>query len=180
MRYAVVDVETTGFSPARDRVVEAACVLVQNSAIVQTWSSLVWPERSIPSYASAVHGIYDADVANAPSFSSVCAQLRLLCAGATIVAHNAAFDLGFLPVLANHRSICTVRLARRCFPDAPNFKNQALRAYLNVDADPTFGTLKAHRALGDALVTAAIFLRCMQRMKGAESPDFAQRFAAPG
>ena len=165
MRYAVVDVETTGFSPATDRVVEAACVLIEDLQIAGTWSSLVNPGREIPPYASAVHGIYDADVAGAPSFASVTANLQWLCAGSTIVAHNAAFDVGFLPMLAYRPWICTVRLARRFFPNAPNFKNQTLRAYLGIDVDPAFRHLKAHRALGDALVTAAIFLRCMERFE---------------
>jgi len=165
MRYAVVDVETTGFSPAADCVVEAACVLVENGAIIATWSSLVNPGRPIPPQATAVHGICDGDVAGAPPFTTVAETLSFLCAGATIVAHNASFDLAFLPMLAQRPYVCTVRLARRFFPAAPNYKNQTLRAYLGVDADLGFRRLEAHRALGDALVTAAIFLRCMEKLE---------------
>jgi DNA polymerase III epsilon subunit-like protein len=133
MRYAVIDLETTGFSPATDRVVEAACVLIEDRAIVRTWSSLVNPGRPIPEYATRIHGIRDADVANAPPFERVQRELFTLCIGATVVAHNAAFDLGFLPMLAPLPLLCTVKLARLRFPNAPNHKNQTLRTYLEID-----------------------------------------------
>ena len=133
MRYAVIDVETTGFSPLTDRVVEMACVVIEDRAIVRTWSTLVNPARPIPDYATRVHGITDADVAGAPSFMR--AQLRLfnLCHDAIVVAHNASFDLGFLPLLSPLPSLCTLQLARRHFPNAPNHKNQTLRSYLKID-----------------------------------------------
>jgi DNA polymerase III epsilon subunit family exonuclease len=162
MRYAVIDVETTGFSPISDRVVEAACVIVDERAIVRTWSSLVNPDRAIPEYATRVHGITDADVRDAPPFERVQRQLFALCYGATVVAHNASFDLSFLPLLAPLPSLCTLRLARRRFPDAPNHRNQTLREYLQIDELlRDYGRLPAHRALADALVTAGILLRCL-------------------
>lgn len=164
MRYAVIDVETTGFSPTTDRVVEAACVLVHDGAIVHTWSSLVQPARPIPEYASRVHGITDLDVANAPPFSRVQRQLYELCEDAMVVAHNASFDLSFLPMLAPLPSLCTLQLARRRFPNAPNHKNQTLRAYLQIDdllRCYVEAAVQPHRALSDALVTAGILLRCL-------------------
>jgi DNA polymerase III epsilon subunit family exonuclease len=162
MRYAVIDLETTGFSAMHDRVVEMACVLIQDRAIVEHWSTLVNPERPIPEYATRVHGITDADVAFAPSFELAQRRLYRFCRGATVVAHNAAFDLSFLPALHRLPSLCTVRLARRAFPHAPNYKNQTLRAYLELDRDPALAAFPAHRALGDAMVTANILLRCLK------------------
>lgn len=168
MRYAVIDLETTGFSPITDRVVEAACVIVERGRIAGTWSSLANPGRAIPEYATRVHGITNDDVADAPPFEVVERNLAQLCAGATVVAHNAAFDLSFLPMLAPLPSLCTLRLARERFPSAPNHKNQTLREYLHVDEllsdvyAPAQG-LRAHRALADALVTAGILLRCLGR-----------------
>ncbi len=158
----MVDVETTGFSHASDRVVEMACVVVSGRTIVQTWSTLVDPRRPIPEYATRVHGITDQDVTNAAPFVVAQRRLRRLCRGSTVVAHNAAFDLGFLPALAHLPSLCTLRLARRCFPQAPNHRNQTLRRYLRIDDDPALADLPAHRALADALVTAAILLRCLE------------------
>lgn len=171
MRYAVVDVETTGFSPREDRVVEMACVILERRRIVHTWTTLVNPERPIPPYATHVHGITDADVIAAPSFEIAQRQLWRRCVGATVVAHNAAFDLAFLPAIAHLRSMCTLRLARYCFPDAPNHKNQTLREYLKIDDDlrHVAHALTAHRALSDALVTAAILLRCLDRFEASRS-----------
>lgn len=162
MRYAVIDLETTGFSAVHDAVVEMACVIVHGRVIVDTWSTLVNPGRTIPAYATRVHGITDEDVANAPSFELAQRRLYHMCRGSTVVAHNASFDLGFLPALHRLPSLCTVRLARRAFPDAPNFKNQTLRTYLNLDRDAQLAAFPAHRALGDAMVTAHILLRCLK------------------
>jgi DNA polymerase III epsilon subunit family exonuclease len=167
MRYAVVDVETTGFNPREDRVVEMACVVLHERRIVRTWNTLVNPERPIPEYATRVHGLTDEHVAHAPSFEIAQRLLRRLCAGATVVAHNANFDIGFLPAIAHLPSLCTLRLARHCFPEAPNHKNQTLREYLHIDDDLrrvyNVDALPAHRALADALVTAGILLRCLER-----------------
>ncbi len=163
-RYAVVDLETTGFSPVADRVVEMACVIVENRRVIETWATLVNPGISIPPRATAIHGIANDDVSDAPTFSAAQRRLRRLCRGATVVAHNAAFDLAFLPRLSSFPSLCTLSLARRAFPNAPNHKNQTLRQYLSIDADRGFRTLGAHRALDDALVTAAILVRCLDRL----------------
>ena len=159
-RFAVIDLETTGFSPIDDRVVEMACVIVDRGHIVETWSTLVHPARAIPWYATRVHGITDGDVAFAPPFAFAQRALENRCARATIVAHNARFDLGFLPSLAGRPSVCTVALARRAFPDAPNYRNQSLREYLAITVPARYGRLVAHRALADALVTAHVLLRC--------------------
>jgi len=163
-RYAVVDIETTGFSPATDRVVEAACVIVQDGRVERRWSSLVRPGRPIPWRATEIHGITDADVAQAPSFALVERELIALCAEATVVAHNASFDLSFLTALRERPSLCTLALARRAFPAAPNHKNQTLRRYLAIDRDPMLRGLEAHRALADAQVTAAILVRCLAQL----------------
>jgi DNA polymerase III epsilon subunit family exonuclease len=163
-RYAVVDVETTGFSPTGDGVVEVACVLVQDGRVERRWSSLVNPLRPIPWRATDVHGITDDDVAQAPTLAELEGELVALCAGATVVAHNASFDLSFLTVLQSHPVLCTLALARRAFPHAPNHKNQTLRRYLGIDRDPMLRGCQAHRALADAQITAAILLRCLERL----------------
>jgi DNA polymerase III epsilon subunit family exonuclease len=178
MRYAVIDIETTGFSAISDRVVEAACVLVEDRAIVRTWTSLVNPGRPIPEYATRVHGITDADVRNAPPFERVQRELFALCHGATVVAHNASFDLSFLPLLAPLPSLCTLRLARLRFPHAPNHRNQTLREYLRVDELlHEYGPLPAHRALADALVTAGILLRCLPPLHGGQGGHIVRKTA---
>lgn len=161
-RYAVVDVETTGFSPVNDRIVEVACVCVDGDRIVDRWSTLVNPETPIPPRATGVHGITDAMVAHAPPLASALRQLRRFAGTRTLVAHSARFDLAFLSGLNSRGAICTLRLARTLFPEAPNHKNQTLRALLEVDRFFE-EELDAHRALDDALVTARVLIACRSR-----------------
>lgn len=167
-RFAVVDVETTGFDPRSDRVVEMACVTVEDGLVVETWSTLVDPEMSIPERATHVHGIRDRDVVGAPNFAFAQWRLAERCWGTTVAAHNAAFDLGFLPRLRVHPVVCTLALARFAFPDAPNFKNQTLRTYLGIEVARE-GGLVAHRALDDALVTAHVLVRCFERLRARDA-----------
>jgi DNA polymerase III epsilon subunit family exonuclease len=161
-RYAVVDVETTGFSPVNDRIVEVACVCVDGDRIVDRWATLVDPQTPIPARATEIHGITDAMVAGAPTIDRALGNLRRLCAARTFVAHSARFDLSFLQSLRSPRAICTLRLARALFPDAPNHKNQTLRKVLEIDRI-VGEDLTAHRALGDALVTAHVLIACRSR-----------------
>jgi len=163
-RYAVIDVETTGFSPNNDAVVEIACVVVERGRVLQTFSSLVNPGRPIPPYATGVHGIADDDVRDAPRLIELHAKLLQLTAGTTVAAHNASFDLSFLPFLTHRPSLCTLQLARHCYPGAPNYKNQTLRRYLRLDDEPAIAALGTHRALADAMVTAHVLMRCLNRM----------------
>jgi DNA polymerase III epsilon subunit-like protein len=87
--------------------------------------------------------------------------LLRLCEDAVVVTHNAAFDLPFLPFLADRPLLCAMRLARRVVPDAPNYKNQVLRYHLRIDDLPP--DTGAHRALDDVRVTSKILTLCLQR-----------------
>lgn len=161
-RFAVVDVETTGLSAARDRVVEMACVLIDRGSIVDRWSTLVHPQIPIPAFATGIHGITDADVAGAPTFAHAVAQLQRRVGDRIVAAHNARFDLNFLAPLQPRSAICTMRLARAVVPHAPNHRNQTLREYFRIDRFLRTEAV-AHRALGDALVTAHVLLACRDR-----------------
>ncbi|MFY9779958.1 MAG: 3'-5' exonuclease [Candidatus Baltobacteraceae bacterium] len=151
--FAVVDVETTGIDPRRDRVVEVACLRMRRGEIVERFCSLVDPGRPIPLEASMVHGIYDPDVRGAPALARLVPRLRALTRDALVVAHNARFDVAFLPFIAGRPVICTMRLAMHLV-DAPSYRNGALRDYLRLDAGPEHR--RAHRAAADAHVTAAL------------------------
>lgn len=96
MPFAVIDLETTGFSPARgDKIVEIGIVLVDDDgAIEHEWGTLVNPKRDVgPTH---VHGIRASDVVAAPLFADVAAHVASLLSGRTLVAHNQAFDVRFL------------------------------------------------------------------------------------
>lgn len=174
-RYAVVDVETTGFSPVNDRIVEVACVAVEGERLVDRWSTLVNPGIPIPLHATAVHGITDDMVRDAPSFAQIRSVLRRRCEGRVAVAHSARFDVGFLGPECVDFALCTLRLARALVPEAPNHKNQTLRAFLGIDriARECF---VAHRALGDATITAHVLIHCRRRFRERYCGQSWQRF----
>ena len=155
-RFCVLDLETTGFSPDVDRVVEAAGVHCSlNQGVLRHVSQLVNPQRPIPEGATATHGLRDEDVAHAGTLD---AALDLIREQPFDVwsAHNAAFDFGFAPP-GDVPVICTLMLARRLWPELPHHTNQSLRAHWKLEVPEAEG-LPAHRAEPDALVTAALLL----------------------
>jgi DNA polymerase-3 subunit epsilon len=175
-RYAVIDVETTGFSAARDRVVEVACALIDGERVVGRWATLVDPGIAIPAYATAVHGISDSMVSGAPRLGRALRALRRRCAGRVVAAHCARFDLAFVGPSVRQEGLCTMLLARALFPEAPNHKNQTLRRFLDIDraAGEEF---EAHRALSDALVSAHVLIACRRRFRARYAAESWQRFA---
>lgn len=152
--FVVVDTETTGTGPA-DTPVEVAAVRLNDGA---TFATLVNPGRPIPPEASAVHGITDEDIeaAAAPHLAEIEGELRAFVGDSIVVAHNAEFDRGMLPMLGAHDWLCTMRLSKHAWPEAPNFKNATLRYWRKLKVDAPAG-LQMHRALYDAIVTAALF-----------------------
>jgi DNA polymerase-3 subunit epsilon len=160
-----IDTETTGFDVAQGhRLVEVAAVRIDGGALGETWSSLIRPGRPIPAEASAVHGITDVMVAAAPGVESVAAELRARAGGHALVFHNAPFDLPFLIALLREGQqppllnpiVDTLGLARGLFGVGSNALG-ALATKLGLPKEP------AHRALGDALTTARLFLALAER-----------------
>jgi exodeoxyribonuclease X len=158
MTLRCIDIETTGTDPGRDAIVEIASVdLQRDSTITNQRAALVHPGVPVPAEASAVHHLIDADLAGAPRLEDVIAPFK----GAdAYIAHNSAFERSFLePHLGATIWVCTYKCALRVWPDLPSHGNQALRYHFGL-VNP-FGidraTLVPHRALSDAIVTAAIF-----------------------
>lgn len=160
----MVDVETTGLSPARDRIVEIAVVRVWAGAVLHRWSTLVNPGIPISPFATDCHGIGDADVAAAPSLAAVLPSVRRLVAGTTIAAHNATFDRGFLPMLPQPW-ICTLELARAQFPELPNHQLGTLVDHLGLRRHLAGSRL--HRAAADAEATALLLMTCLTQVSEA-------------
>ena len=164
-RLVVIDTETTGMSPAQGHaLIEVARVDIENGALGERWSSLVQPGRSIPADAVAVHGINDAMMAGAPPVEAVAAELARACAGAFLVFHNAGFDLPFLQALMRKAGrpplynpiVDTFGLARGLLKGQSHaLASLATQFGLQVEA--------SHRALGDALSTARLFLALAPR-----------------
>lgn len=154
VRFCVIDTETTGLDHQEDRVIEIAYVLTSlRDGVISYGSQLVNPHRSIPPGATAIHGIGDADVAEAVDLEEALGQIRTYPFDVW-GAHNASFDFGFVPA-GDIPVTCTLRLARRIWPELRDHKNQSLRAHWNLEVPEAEG-LPAHRAGPDALVAAAL------------------------
>jgi len=160
--YAVLDLETTGFSPRMgDRIVEIGVVLLDEQGRRQgEWGTLIQPSRDVG--ATAVHHITERDVAAAPTLGQVTGRLVDQLRGRLVVAHNASFDVSFLDSelrrvgteLPPERmpSACTMRLGRRLLsPRPPTFKLADCCRAAGVNLE------HAHSALGDARATAELF-----------------------
>jgi DNA polymerase-3 subunit epsilon len=95
--YLVIDVETTGLSPdSGDRVCEIGVVKLRGGAVIETFGSLIDPQRPISAGAYAVNGISPQMLLNAPIFSTVAEKLWGMMADSIIVAYNAPFDVSFI------------------------------------------------------------------------------------
>jgi DNA polymerase III epsilon subunit-like protein len=166
--YAVIDVETTGMDPAVDRVVEIACVRLHEGRITRRFEALVDPGCPIPAAASEIHHILDADVRGKPRLAEVAGRVRRFVEDAVVVAHNASFDVAFLPFVRDRPIVCSMRLAMHLL-DAPGYGNQVLRGELGID-DPELRGMPPHRALADALVTARILQELLRRYERSSFP----------
>ena len=165
-----LDVETTGLDPDTDTVVEFAAVGIridpatgQYDALETFFTSLVDPKCGIPAAASAVHHLTARDVQGQPDLAQVLAGLQASVRDfqpQLVVAHNAAFEAGFLPGLADAltpedpRWACTCRLAQHLWPQAPNHQLQVLRYWRQLQ-DRVPGR-NAHRADFDAACCAVL------------------------
>ena len=160
-RFVIVDTETTGVDPKVDRVVELAMLEATDpSSDASSFQALVNPQMPIPCTASAVHHIVDEDVAGAPTLELLTEDIAAFARDdAVFVAHNAEFDRAFLPMLANHRWLCTQRLAQHLMPDAPAFGNQVLRYHFGARIQVG----NTHRALADCHVSAYVLRRLLDR-----------------
>ena len=175
---AIVDLETTGGSPASDRVTEIAVMEIDGFEVSSEWSTLVNPEATIPAAIQALTGITNDMVAGAPRFAALAEELYERLGGRVFIAHNARFDYGFLRREFERtgrrfsaKTLCTVRLSRRLYPEHSRHNLDSLieRHGLLCKA--------RHRALGDADAVWQ-FLRAAAAEHGTEILAVAARQAA--
>lgn len=167
--YAVIDLETTGFSPAKHhRILEIGVVELSEAGTVQReWTSLVNPGRDVSN--SHIHGITATDIASAPRFEDLAPALLNSLQGRTIVAHNAPFDLSFLemellrarvaPAQLPLTGLCTMQWSS-VFIDAPSRKLSDCCKACAIDL------VDAHSALGDARATARLLAHYISLLEG--------------
>jgi DNA polymerase III subunit epsilon len=164
---AFLDVETTGLSPwFGDRICEIAIARCQGDMLLDSFDTLVNPERPISPGAARVNGLTELDLADAPLFAEIAPQVRLWLDDAIIVCHNAPFDLGFVSSEFNRLGqgfppvnvIDTLQLARTYF-DFDSNSLQAIADHLMIDRSG------AHRALADALTTRDVLEHFLVKLK---------------
>lgn len=164
MRAVLFDTETTGLDPLKgDRVIEVAALELFNDLPTgETFHRLIHPDRDIPPEATRVHGMTLEDLANAPRFAAIADDMLAFFGDAPLVAHNAAFDFGFLnaelarikrPSLAPSRMIDTLAMAKTRFPGMPNSLDALCRRF---DIDLSLRT--THNALLDCRLLAEVYV----------------------
>lgn len=160
---AFIDFETTGLSPeAGDRIIEVGIAVLDGGKIVDRYQSFINPQVRIPQVVVALTGIDDAMVHHAPAAPPVMLEVMEFIGKLPLVAHNASFDKRFMDCelrrIRRRRSndfICSLRVARRVYPAAPNHKLATLVRLAGVQPAEQY-----HRALGDAEMTAGLWT-CM-------------------
>jgi exodeoxyribonuclease X len=178
MTVRVIDIETTGTNPVADAIIEIASVdVLADGTIANRQEALVCPPIPVPPEASAVHHLTYEDLTGKPLLRDT---LPMFQGADAYVAHHADFEQSFL---GEHFGaaiwICTYKCALRIWPDFPSHSNQALRYRLSL-ANP-FGidrkSLVPHRALSDAVVTAAIFVEITKRAKWSDLVQWSSELA---
>lgn len=174
--YAIVDIETTGGYAANNRITEIAIFIHDGNSIVEEYSSLVNPERSIPGYITGLTGISDKTVEGAPTFKEIASEVHGILKDKIFVAHNVHFDYSFVKKQLdeaghtfNSRKLCTVRLSRRLIPGLSSYGLGNLAKSLGVEIHDR------HRAGGDAGATAKIFHHLLQRDDSGVIAEFLKR-----
>ncbi len=167
--YAIIDIETTGGMPRRDKITEIAIVLHDGNKILDKFNSLINPDRSIPYEITRITGIRDDMVANAPRFYEVAKKVVQMTEGAIFVAHNVRFDYGFikeefakLGYTYTRKQLCTVRMSRKAFPGLKSYSLGNLIKHFNISVSAR------HRALDDTLATVELFEKILHESDYAE------------
>ena len=166
MKFAIVDIETTGGNALKDRITEIAVYLHDGDKIIDEFCTLINPECSIPPFITRLTGISNEMVENSPRFFEVAKKLIQLTDGAVFVAHNAPFDYGFirneyksLGFNFSREYLCTVRMSRKIIPGFRSYSLGNLCNSLNIKIE------NRHRASGDALATVRLLEMLLQRNK---------------
>ncbi len=164
--FIVFDIETTGLGVAKERITEIGAVRMVNGEIKDTFSTFVNPEKTIPEKITELTGIDDSMVADAPYEEEAVKKFLEYCGeNAVVVAHNAAFDTGFIKAAAErHRipytltHIDTLAISRGIFPQLAKHKLDHIAKFLKL------GSFNHHRACDDAMMLAKIFQVMLRKL----------------
>jgi predicted DnaQ family exonuclease/DinG family helicase len=166
MEYVALDLETTGFDPERDRVIEVGAVAFDSERVLGTLERLADPGRSVPDAVLKLTGINREELAQAPSSRAALEELAAFLERRQPVGHGARLDLDFLAAAGLWRNgseiLDTLDVARILLPDANSHSLPALSADLGLEQP------RPHRALDDADATRQLFLRLREVAAGLE------------
>lgn len=154
-----IDIETTGLDPKLDGITEIAAVRFQGERILDTFQTLINPNRPIPQNISLLTGITNEMVRQAPQIQEVLIPLQEFAGNESIVGHNVNFDLTFLRqygIFKRNRSLDTYELASVFVPDAPRYNLSVLAQQFGIQPED------AHRALSDSITTLKLYNRLIQ------------------
>ncbi len=162
--YVALDLETTGLDAKRDGIIEIGAVRFQGDQILDRFVTFVNPQRTIPLRIQQITNIRNSDVATAPTIDGVIPELLAFVRPdvAAVVAHNAAFDLGFLNAVGvrfQRSTLDTFGLATILLPNVSSYNLGELCRELTIPLDT------AHRALADAEATAQLFMHLQARLR---------------
>lgn len=164
--YVVFDLETTGFSAIKDKIIEIGAVKIQNGEIIDKFSEFVNPKRPIPFQITQLTSITDEMVMDAEDIEILLPRFLDFVGDAVLVAHNASFDVGFIEqncryqdIVPDFISVDTVALARVLLPTISKYKLNNVAKALNISLE------NHHRAVDDAGATAEIFLKFIEMLK---------------
>jgi DNA polymerase-3 subunit epsilon len=159
-----LDIETTGGSPTGSAITEIGAVRVEAGRVVGKFSQLLDPGAPVPWFITKLTGIDDAMLQGQPQFAAIAAELRQFLESAVFVAHNVAFDYGFIQAAYRqcgqdfHRDrFCTAKLSRRLYPEQ---RRHNLDTIISTHG---FSVANRHRALDDALVLFEFYTRAVEQ-----------------
>ncbi len=164
--FVVFDVETTGFSPIDDRIIEMGAVKIQDGKVIDNFSEFTDPGFHIPYRITELTTIDDATVAGCPSFDNILDKFMDFCKDSVLVAHNAEFDISFIKssmhrmgIHFDYEYIDTLELSRYLLPDLKKHKLDVLTSMFNINLE------NHHRAIDDATATGFVFLKLLDLLK---------------
>lgn len=162
--YAIIDIEATGGSPKRDKIIEIAIYKFDGEKIVDSFTSLLNPGIPIPPFITQLTGISAAMVKNAPRFHEVAKEIVEITEGAIFVAHNVQFDYAYIKAefrnLAydfRRKKVCTLQLTKTILPGLPSYSLGSLCQQFELNIE------NRHRAAGDARATVELFKLLLEK-----------------
>ena len=168
--YAIVDIETTGGRASFEKITEIAIYIHDGKNVVEEFSTLINPGRTIPYFISRLTGIDNEMVKNAPRFYEIARKIVELTQDKVFVAHNVGFDYKFiqeefkrLGYDYQRKTMCTVRMGRKFLPGYKSYSLGKLCQQLGISINGR------HRAAGDALATVKLFEMILARKALKES-----------